>query len=72
MTFWEFQACMRGWNKAQGGGHHYNGDPLPIASCGVSAGAISDGPVSVVRIDDLTCCNARISDLNVATISYRR
>lgn len=31
MTFWEFQACMQGWNKAQGGGHHYNGDPLTDA-----------------------------------------
>ena len=25
MTFWEFAACVDGWNRAQAGSHHYNG-----------------------------------------------
>ena len=28
MTFWEFGACVEGWNRAQGGSHHFRGDPL--------------------------------------------
>lgn len=27
MTWWEFGACVDGWNRSQGGKHH-NGDPL--------------------------------------------
>lgn len=25
MTMWEYMACVRGWNRAQGNGHSYNG-----------------------------------------------
>lgn len=28
MTLWEFQACISGWNKAQGKGHSVEGEPL--------------------------------------------
>lgn len=28
MTFWEFSACIDGWNRSQGTGHHHNGEPL--------------------------------------------
>lgn len=28
MTFWEFSACVDGWNRAQGDGHRYSGDPM--------------------------------------------
>lgn len=25
MTMWEYMACVKGWNRAQGGGHAHNG-----------------------------------------------
>lgn len=28
MSLWEFSACMDGWNRSQGGGHHHQGDPF--------------------------------------------
>lgn len=28
MSFWEFSACVDGWNRAQGSGHAHNGDPI--------------------------------------------
>lgn len=28
MTLWEFAACVAGYNRAQGGGHHHTGDPI--------------------------------------------
>ncbi len=28
MTFWEFSACVDGWNRAQGSGHAHSEDPL--------------------------------------------
>lgn len=28
MTFWEFSACVTGWNRAQGSGHATNGEPM--------------------------------------------
>lgn len=28
MTLWEYMACVKGWNRAQGGGHAHEGDPI--------------------------------------------
>lgn len=28
MTIWEYLACVRGWNRAQGNGHKHSGDPM--------------------------------------------
>lgn len=28
MTFWEFAACVDGWNRSQGDGHTHTGEPL--------------------------------------------
>lgn len=28
LTFWEFAAAVDGWNRAQGDGHAYRGDPM--------------------------------------------
>lgn len=28
MTFWELAACVDGWNRAQGDGHAYQGEPI--------------------------------------------
>lgn len=31
MTMWEYAACVDGWNKAQGGAHAHQGNPLTDA-----------------------------------------
>jgi hypothetical protein len=31
MSLWELEACLDGWNRAQGSGHHYNGGPISDA-----------------------------------------
>ena len=28
MSFWEFAACVDGWNRSQGGGYAHTGEPI--------------------------------------------